>query len=274
MLDRYHLEHELGTGARGAVYRGRERATGRVVAVKLIAHRQDGAGSCHGAFAARDLAHPDIPAIYGSEYSPHLQCIVMEFVQGIDLRAHSHPDALLPLSVVLAVVARVAGALHHAHEHGVVHGDVKPANIVFDASTAAVKLTDFNFDTDVAPGTPAYMAPENLAGTAPSPAADQFSLAVTLFELACGHRPFKGRSRAEIVHRVLSAPHDDIRVRNRSAPPGLADVFDRALAKNPGARYPSAEAMKRALDQVQSQLLTGHARGRSARCGICERDAP
>ena len=263
MLDRYHLEHELGTGARGAVYRGRDKETGRVVAIKLIAdavpHRH--VGETHrgssGVGCVWHLNHSHIPALYETARAGLLRYVVMEFAEGNDLRAHTQPSTLLPLPTVLSVMQRVADALQHAHEHGVVHGDVKPANIVFDAATGSVKLTDFNFasaDAEATCATPGYMSPEQLCGLPLSPASDQFSMGATLYQLACGHLPFTGRSRPEIVRRTVNEPHVDIRLHEPALPAALLAVIDKALAKDVRARYPSAESLRQAIRSVEREL--------------------
>jgi serine/threonine-protein kinase len=263
MLDRYYLEHELGTGARGAVYRGRDRETGRVVAIKLI----PGTAACRAAgssVASRDsadavalLSHPHIPALYETGRAGYLRYVVMEFAEGVDLRAYTEPCTLLPLRTVLSIAVRVVDALQHAHEHGVVHGDIKPANIVFDPVSDRVKVADFTFDfdhDDVLPATAAYSAPEQLCGSPPSSASDQFSVATTLYQLSCGRLPFTGRSRPEIVYRIVNEGHADVRVNVPSLPAALSAVLDRALAKEPAKRYPSAGALKEAIGRVQAEV--------------------
>lgn len=263
MLARYHFENELGTGACGAVFRGREQGTGRVVAVKLLADSSadNGDAACAHACDERSrapavahLAHPNISACYEVGWHGCLRYAVMELVEGTDLRLHTAAPNLLPLAQVLFVVASVADALDHAHACGVIHGDVKPANILFDAVSNSVKLADFPVQGTgggASPGTPAYLSPERLCGDAPSAASDQFALGVTLYRLACGHPPFGGRSWPEVAHRVGHAPHADVRKHAGTLPAALARVIDRSLAKHPGDRFPSAGALSRALRQAQ-----------------------
>jgi serine/threonine-protein kinase len=159
---------------------------------------------------------------------------------------------------VLSIGARIADALHYSHRRGVVHGDIKPANIIFDATTGRVALTDFPSDSRAicTIGTQAYMAPECLRGEIASPASDQFSLAVTLYQLLCGRHPFAGRSSPEIVRRMTAEPHTDIRVYTPSLPPTLVKLFDTALAKQPHRRYPDLTAMKKAISRIRAHMNT------------------
>jgi eukaryotic-like serine/threonine-protein kinase len=264
MLDRYHIEHELETGARGAIFRGRDRKTGRVVAIKLMAdagavlfpaRKNRGLGELADDLAS--LSHPHIAAMYESARAGHLRYIVMEFAEGTDLRAHSSPSTLLPLSTVLSIAVRVADAVQHLHRCGVVHGDIKPANIVFNAATDRVKLTDIGArlrDSEPIAGTPAYMAPEQLYGFRPSAAADQFAFGVTLYQLTCGHLPFTGPHRPAIVRRIVNEAHADIRVHQPTVPASVVAILDKTLGKNADARYSSFEVLKHALRSVSAEF--------------------
>lgn len=273
MLDRYHIEHELGTGARGTVFRGCDRETGRAVAIKLIpdgvasvAVARGSNGQLRAAAEERaQLAHPQLAAVLETGRAGHLRYVVMEFAEGADLRAHTSPSSLLPLSTVLSAIVRVAGAVHYLHECGMTHGDIKPANIVFDARSTGVRLIDLpagaEDEIDLRAGTLAYMSPERLCGRGASAAADQFSLAVTLYQLACGHLPFAGSSRPALARRIVNEPHRDIRVHKRLLSDELAAVFDRALAKEACGRYRDVRALKQALTRLEPQL-------------VCRRDVP
>ena len=251
MLDRYDFEHELATGARGAVYRGREISTGCAVSIKVfpdVSERDCGADPTAASKLPHSrLNHPAIAAIQDEGRHGELCYVVTAIAPGVDLTAHDRSPRLLPIDTVLRAIARVAEALEHAHRLGIVHGDVKPANIVFDAGTGAVSLIDFPAGAHVLSGTPAYLSPERLCGAGPSPASDQFALGVTLYQLICGKLPVSGRSRAEIAHRVVHEPHTDVRIHAPTVPPELARIIDKALAKEPASRYRSLGGMRRAL---------------------------
>jgi serine/threonine protein kinase len=264
MLDRYHIEHELETGARGAVFRGCDRETGRLVAIKLMPdacsdrfRTQADCESREVGETGAHLAHAHIPPIYETGTTGFLRYVVMEIAEGVDLRAHVHVSTLLPVSTVLSIGARVAAAVQYLHDRGVVHGDIKPANIMFDATTDRVRLIDVAAavgDVCALAGTPAYMAPERLRGLPASPAADQFSLGIALYQLACGYLPFPGQSRPAIICRMAQGLHVDIRVHKPRVPAELATILNRVLAKEPHNRYPSVKALTYALKAAQAKL--------------------
>jgi serine/threonine protein kinase len=196
------------------------------------------------------LAHPSIAAIREHGFDGHLAYVVTEMAPGRDLSAYTRPSRLLPLPTVLGIVARVASALQHAHRRGVVHGDVKPGNIVFDAASGAASLVDFPLSARGICTTPAYAAPEHVCGAEASAACDQFALGVTLYQLCCGELPFTGRSRAEIAQRIVCTPHTDIRMRAPSIPGAVVALIDRALAKDPARRFRSVGRMAHAAAGV------------------------
>jgi serine/threonine-protein kinase len=188
----------------------------------------------------------------------------MELAPGAHLGAHTRATDLLPLPAILLAMKHVASALHYAHLRGVVHGDVKPANIVVDAAKGTVKLIDFPScaaEAAAPPGTPAYLSPERLCGMPASPASDQFALGVTLYQLACGHLPFSGRSWPEIVQRVVHEPHTDIRAHAPHLPAALSAIVDKALAKNPAHRYGSVRAAGRAISELHRRVHGAHRAG-------------
>ena len=226
------------------VYRARDRTTGAVVAIKLTAEGPEDAQAASHLF---HLHHPDIAAVHATGRRGLLHYSVMELAQGRDLRHHTDPAALLPLATTVELIARVARALHYAHDRGILHGDVKPANIVFDPATGALKLTDFGTGA----GTPGYLAPERFCGLPASTASDQFALGVTLYQLACGRLPFTGRSRPEIAARVVHEPPTPIIHHLPDAPAALAECLDRALARTARARYPDALAFARAVEAAR-----------------------
>ena len=262
MLDRYEIECELEAPAASALYRAWDTRTGRNVAIKLtpiaepdMVVRED---CVHWNTSAAHLVHPGIATVHETVFDGPLNWAVMEVLEGADLRTHVMPSRLLPLQRVLSLAARVGDALHYAHEQGVVHGDVKPANIVFDAVSDTVKLVDF---ADYSPqkqcprtGTFGYMSPERLRGEPASAASDQFALGVTLYQLACGRIPFAGTSRPQIAYRIAYAIHTPIQVHNSALPAGLSRILDKALAKDPEKRYSSAGVFAAAVRELRTEL--------------------
>ena len=178
MLGRYQIEKELGKGAMGVVYLGKDPKIGRVVAIKTMALSQEFEADelvevkerfFREAETAGRLAHPNIMTMYDAGEEHDLAYIAMEFLKGGDLAPYTKPDNLLPLPVVLSIVARVAEALGYAHQNNVVHRDVKPANVMYDAASDTVKVADFGIaritdssktKTGMVLGTPSYMSPE------------------------------------------------------------------------------------------------------------------
>jgi eukaryotic-like serine/threonine-protein kinase len=255
---RYQLEHELARGATGAVFRGRDVESGRLVAVKVVSGTRSASlcGSSLGPSArlprAYRLSHPYIAAVLGCGRGSSGYYVVMECAQGGDLRPHVRPGALLPLPTVLSIAVRVAAVLGHAHRRGLTHGDVSPGNIVFEPASDVVKLVDFPLRKSAtgSQGTPAYRSPEQVCGLATGPASDQFSLGVTLYRLACGELPFQASSRPRLAHGIAHERHTDIRDHDASLPASLAALLDKTLQKDPRDRYDSAADLRAALYAV------------------------
>ena len=272
MLGRYEIEKELGKGAMGVVYMGKDPKIGRVVAIKTMALSQEFEGDelqevkerfFREAETAGRLNHPNIVSIYDAGEEHDLAYIAMEFLRGKDLVPYTKADNLLPLPKVISIVARVADALDYAHKQHVVHRDIKPANIMYDPETDTPKVTDFGIaritdssktKTGMVLGTPSYMSPEQLAGKKIGGGSDLFSLGVSLYQLACGKLPFEGDSMAQLMYRISAEPPTDIRSFRVDIPPCLAEIIDKSLAKDNESRYASGAEMAEALRQCASKL--------------------
>jgi len=264
-LGRYQVEKELGKGAMGVVYLGRDRTIGRVVAIKTLAFSREFAPGelkeikerfFREAETAGRLAHPNIVTIYDAGEDHDLAYIAMELLKGKDLTSYINPGELLPLPTALSIIARVADALAYAHRNNVIHRDVKPANIMWEPDADSVKVTDFGIAritdlsktrTGMVLGTPSYMSPEQLSGKKVDGRSDLFSLGTTLYQLGCGSLPFQGDSMAQLMFRIANEPHPDVRTRNAALPACVAAIVNRALAKDPESRYQDGEQMAKAL---------------------------
>jgi serine/threonine protein kinase len=265
MLGRYQIDKELGKGAMGVVYLGKDPKIGRVVAIKTMALAQefepDELAEVKERFfreaeTAGRLSHPHIVTIYDAGEEHDLCYIAMELLKGGDLAPFTKPGNLLPQDKVVSIVARVAEALGYAHRQGVVHRDVKPANVMYYPATDSVKVTDFGIarltdssktKTGMVLGTPSYMSPEQLAGKKIEGRSDLFSLAVSLYQLLCGRLPFEGESMAQLMFKISSEPPADILSINPAVPPALDAFLARALAKNPDERFHTGEEFAQAL---------------------------
>ena len=272
MLGRYEIEKELGKGAMGVVYLGKDPKISRVVAIKTMALSQEfeadeledvKARFFREAETAGRLNHPNIVTMYDAGEEHDLAYIAMEFLKGKDLVAFTKPENLLPLPKVLSIVARVADALGYAHGLNVVHRDIKPANIMYDVESDTVKVTDFGIaritdssktKTGMVLGTPSYMSPEQLSGVKIEGHSDLFSLGVSLYQLVCGKLPFVGDSMAQLMFKIANEPHTDILSVKSDIPPCVVAIINKALAKKVEDRYESGGAMAEAIRQCAAGL--------------------
>jgi serine/threonine-protein kinase len=272
MLGRYQIEKELGKGAMGVVYLGKDPKIGRVVAIKTMAladeFEPDELEEVKERFfreaeTAGRLNHPNIVTMYDAGEEHDLAFIAMEFLKGRDLAPYTKPDNLLPLLKVMDIVAKTAEALDYAHTQNVVHRDIKPANIMYELETGSVKVTDFGIaritdssktKTGMVLGTPSYMSPEQLAGKKVDGRSDLFSLGVMLYQMVTGQLPFKGDSMAALMYKIANEPHESVRVINPELPQCLSDIVDRMLDKDMEKRYPHGAEIAADIRQCMSQV--------------------
>jgi serine/threonine-protein kinase len=281
-LGRYRVEGLIGRGSMGAVYAARD-DEGRALAIKTLAIDRMAGGEdaealrerfMHEARTALALHHPGILAALEAGEDDGLAWIAMERLDGTTLEAHTRAPALLPPPVALLAVARVADALACAHRLGVVHRDVKPANILIDLAADQVKLADFGLAamagggrtrTGVMLGTPAYMAPELLAGQRPDARADLYALGVVLFELLTGRLPHGAESLGALMREVTTAPAPDVRTLRPDLPAVLADAVALALEKRPAHRIRDAAVWADDLRAIAALADAGSVTGLSPR---------
>ena len=275
MLGRYQVEKELGKGAMGVVYLGKDPKIGRVVAIKTMALSQEFEGEeltdarerfFREAETAGRLQHQNIVTIFDAGEEHDLAYIAMEFLKGKDLVDACKDGQLLAVPRVLSIVARVAEALAYAHRQNVVHRDIKPANIMYELASDTVKVTDFGIaritdssktKTGLVLGTPSFMSPEQLAGKKVDGRSDLYSLGVMLFQMLAGVLPFRGDSMAELMYKIANEEAPDIRIIRPELPEPLANVVALSMAKRPETRFQDGDSFAAELRQVLATLPGG-----------------
>lgn len=259
--NRYQILAKIGEGGLAEVYRAQDVALGRLVAVKALRreyvldptflvrfHRE--------AQSAASLTHPNIVAVYDFGQDLGRPYIVMEYVPGRDLRTIIQERGALSVNQAVEVSLQVCAAVGYAHRAGLVHGDIKPGNVLI-TSDGRAKVVDFGLarslgesamdeEGELVWGTPAYFAPEQAAGDRVLPATDVYAIGVILYEMLTGQVPFTGPD-SEVAHKHLYAiptPADQV---NPRIPQRLARIISTAMNKQPGARFSTADQMRQAL---------------------------
>ncbi|HUD72070.1 MAG TPA: serine/threonine-protein kinase, partial [Dongiaceae bacterium] len=268
-VGRYEIIEEIGRGSMGVVYRARDPRIGRIVALKCVAfsfplapgeEQEFLARFYHEAQIAGRLSHPNIVTIHdvGTLDSDGHAFMAMEYVTGINLQEHLAGGGRLPFPQIAAVARQAAEALDYAHGCGVVHRDIKPGNLVL-AEAGTLKILDFGIAriataNSTKPGrllgTPNYMAPEQVTGLPVDGRADQFSLAVTLYHLLTGERPFTGESLTAISYQVVNITPPPPSRLNPGVPASVDPVLSRAMSKIAGDRYPTCTEFASDLSQA------------------------
>ncbi|HVH66501.1 MAG TPA: protein kinase [Gemmatimonadales bacterium] len=285
-LGEYELLAELGRGGMATVYLAHDISLDRKVAIKVLAPAlwMMGEGMIERfkreARTAAALSHPHIIPIYAVKESPQVLYFVMKYVQGRPLDVVIRDVGPLPIAMVQAILAQVGDALGYAHRHGVIHRDVKSANIMLDEDGRAV-VTDFGIAkvvqaegltlTGVTVGTPTYMSPEQCETQVVTGASDQYSLGVVAYEMLTGRLPFVGESTMAIMYAHFNERPRPVMELRRDCPANLGAGVMRMLEKDPVARWPSMDDVVavcgrpslRHDDPVRSEMITlAKARGR------------
>jgi serine/threonine protein kinase/WD40 repeat protein len=262
-LGKYELLGLLGEGAMGRVYRARDTTLDRLVALKTISTQLLSEDDVRARFerearAAARLQHPCIVTIYELGESQGQLFIAMELLAGADLTQMMTPPGRVPVAGKVRTMADVCRGLDFAHKRGVVHRDVKPANVrVLEDGT--VRLLDFGIAhladssmtrTGLALGTPSYMAPEMLRSGHVDHRADMWAVGVILYEWLAGRRPFDAPTVASLAYQIVHEPLPPLESVARDLPEGLADLVNRSLTKEPEGRFPDMAAMEWALRQI------------------------
>jgi len=274
-IGRYTVEGELGRGGCGIVYLGRDLIMNRQVAIKTILTR-DLQNSESGkalqmrlareAQSAGSLNHPAIVTVYELAEEDETTFFVMEYVDGAPLDSIME-SGLLPWKKLIQYMREMAAGLDFAHSKGIIHRDVKPANILV-SSTGHAKISDFGVakileqtsmtSTGMAIGTPSYMSPEQILTKPLDGRSDQFSLAVIAFEMLTGRKPFQSDSLPGLIHQILSVEPPSVDEINKEISEPAASIIRRGLSKDPTARFGTctefAEALEAALIRKEATV--------------------
>ena len=264
---RYRLDERIAGGGMGDVWRGTDEVLGRTVAVKILlpALLDEPGFAERFRGEARTMAtinHPGVVDVYDYGSDQQLAFLVMEYVEGDALsRTLSRVGRLTPART-MALVAQAADALQAAHANGIVHRDVKPGNLLVRPNGTLV-LTDFGIARSAMVGqltvagsvlgTASYISPEQASGAVATAASDVYALGVVAYQCLSGHRPFDGATPIEIAMKHV---RDNPRPLPADIPPAVRSIVDRAMAKDPGARWPTAAAMAGVARQAASSLTT------------------
>ncbi len=262
LAGRYELLAAVGQGGMSTVYRARRLEDGQLVAVKVLrepyAHDREFVERFQReALAAASLHHPNVVSVLDSGEDGGVRFLVLQYVEGEDLKSHLRRCGPLPPARAAAIAAAVCEALQYAHQQGIVHRDVKPQNILLTPA-GEVKVTDFGIaralssatitETGTVLGSVHYLSPEQAAGEPATAASDLYALGVVLFEMLTGQLPFDGESPVAVALKHLYEDPPSVRDRNPQVPAWLDGVVRRAMAKRPEDRYPSASQMQADLE--------------------------
>ncbi len=275
---RYEILGKLGEGAMGVVYRARDATHDRVVALKMLSADLRADDELHERFKREgattwQLSHPNIVSVYDRDETDDGNLyIAMELLEGDDLRALLERGVEIPLADRVRILAEICAGLAYAHSKGIVHRDVKPANILV-TTEGRVKILDFGLarvatletitKRGIILGTPDYMSPEQAMGKeALDHRTDIFSAGAVFYEFLSREKPFRGKTLHSVLYQIISEEPDPLLTVNPELPARLALVVHRMLRKEPDDRYPSFEEAGRELGRVHGALRRSD--GRSA----------
>jgi len=272
-IGKYDILGELGRGGMGVVYRAQDKRMGRMVAIKTVTEDFTDDDNMlerfyHEAEKTGRLKHPNIVTVYDLGEQDGSPYIVMEFVDGTPLDKIIKDKKPQPLLEKLLIIEQVCSALGYAHQHDVIHRDVKPANVIVQHD-GLTKLLDFGIAreekrtgqgltrTGAVIGTVPYMAPERLKGAPVDGRSDIFAAGILLYQTLTGHLPFQGEDGV-LVTKLLSEKHPPLSLYLQEYPPALDHILDRSLAKSPDDRYSTADEMSAELFGVIDELKREH----------------
>ena len=278
---RYRLLSPIGAGGMAVVYKAQDLALGRLVAVKILREPLTGDPEFLSRFqqearAAANLAHPNIVTVHDFGRDGGRNYIVMEYIEGRDLKTMIKDGSPFKIERALDLIIQICAGIGYAHRAGLVHCDVKPQNILVTAD-GRVKVTDFGIaralatlqpgeTTDIVWGSPQYYSPEQAAGEVPTPASDVYSIGVVLYEMLAGRLPFVASTQQALAMMHLRDEPPRLTLFNPALPETLERIVHKVMAKEPAARYRTADQLgrilisyrERGLEATGGQLPTGH----------------
>jgi len=270
-VGRYEILMELGQGAMGTVYKGRDPKINRPLAIKTIRFSDEFDDNelkeikerfFREAELAGKLLNPGIVAIYDVGEDHGLTYMAMEFLDGESLEKYCKKGSLLPIRRVLDIVAETADALEYAHNNGVIHRDIKPANIML-LKHGKIKVTDFGIAKSMSSsktrsgiilGTPNYMSPEQIIGRQIDGRSDIFSLGVVFFQLITGELPFRGENLNNLFYQITQVKHPSPSKINPRVVKPCEQIINKALAKDPDRRFRRAKDLAKYLRILANKI--------------------
>ena len=270
-IGKYDISGELGRGATAVVYLGEDQFNERKVAIK-VAMGDEGMGPdearrfeklfLNEAAMVGKLSHPNIVGVYDAVVEGDLRYIVMEYVGGGSLKKFCTETNLLPVRQAVLIIFKACRALDYAFQNGVIHRDIKAANILLSGRDD-IKISDFgtaqishstHTQIDGFVGSPAYMAPEQINEEPPSVQTDIYSLGVTMYELLAGRLPFQAVNSVAMINKILNEDPTPLKSIRPDIPDKLVEIVERAMARDASKRYPAWYAMARDLAETFPQL--------------------
>lgn len=260
--NRYELLQTLGTGGMAFVYKARDVMLERMVAIKVLREDYSKNEGFRNSFrsearAAANLSHPNIVTVFDFGLDHDRLFLVMEYIPGTDLKSILKQKLRLPIEQAVDLMIQAASGIGYAHRAGIVHCDIKPHNMLVTPDSR-LKVTDFGIARAIASvnpeeknevvwGSPLYFSPEQATGKPPSPASDVYSLGVVLYEMVTGHLPFDSTNPEELAKAHRELPPVNPRRYNINIPVALEQIIMKVLAKEPSARYRTADQFARVL---------------------------
>ncbi len=268
-VGKYKIVAKIGQGAMGEVYKAQDTVLNRFVAIKtitgaLVSDEQFRQRFHREAQSAASLNHRNIVTVFEFAEDQGMVYMVMELLEGTDLKDLIARGALKRFEDKLSVIEQMCDGLAFAHGKGVVHRDLKPANIHVLAN-GTVKIMDFGLArlgvseitrTGTVMGTPNYMSPEQVRGEKVDSRSDIFAVGAVMYEVLAGHKPFEAESMHSVLFQVLDQNPEPIRNRTPETPGPIAEVVDRALAKDPAQRFQGAGEMRAALRHARRLMAS------------------